>query len=667
MTRWIKLRAAAWTLLTTGAFVLAFGSGSCADPEPIAERERVGEVQLAGSTGVCDSNPPVSTQACIDAVQAAAGIVNDVFTDSNGLTADQLPVFGQLFNNWPGCTTANHAGCAGQSNPPYDCPGQYACLPNTPNTFANIANQVNALDRLWGHPCRLSDHTLIGNCPNWDSCVANGAVGSYLPWEGLVFDLGGPSNKVAIFAQNDHGPQPCESLEYTVYLTDNPFSLELIVDPAATGVDPDKWNRAVLSQVFTKGFVEIRAPDPAGRPECGDTSQYSVEEDSFAQVFALPCGITFRYAAVIAGNDGLDFAECAFDSSEAELDAVAGLTEAGAGVCPDADDDNYVDCACVGAPAICDCVDIDPAINPGAPEPCDSVDVNCDGNPGQCDSNLVCYQSVCVPTCADENASCPEGSECQQVAEGTICVPVDCSVSGCPDGSVCVDEQCVPACTDVVCPGAQICQDGRCIDPCQDITCPPGLVCQGAECIPPCACYDGDAGCVDLPGFVCDKGNTDVCVPAACEGVTCVGTQTCDPQTGLCVDFCNPNVQCPLGQKCVDPDGCVPTCEGVVCDEGWTCNPDSGDCEDNRCEGVTCFPPFVCVTGECVDGSGSTGVGGGNAGSGGSGGSGASTTRPPLEDDSGCSCRVGSKPTGDRAAFLVLALGAALLRRRRRT
>lgn len=654
-------------MLTAGAVAIAFGSGSCAEAEPTAEPERVGEVQLAGSTGVCDSAPPTTTQACIDAVQAAAGIVNDVFTDTNGLTADQLPVFGQLFNNWPGCPTVNFMSCAGQSNAPFSCPGQYTCLPGVTNTFAEASAHLNALDRLWWHPCRLTDHTLNGNCPNWASCVANGQPGNYFPWEGLVFDLGGPSNKVAIFAQNDHGPQPCESLEYTVYLTDNPFSTEAVIDPSTQGVDPDKWNRAVLSQVFTKGFVEVRAPDPAGQGgNCGDTSQYSVEEDSFAQVFALPCGITFRYASIIAGNDGLDFPECAFDSNEAELDAVAGLTESGAGVCPDEDDDNYVDCNCTGAPQVCDCDDTDPAINPGAPEPCDSGDVNCDGDPGSCDPGLVCYESVCVPTCQDENASCPEGSECQNTSEGTICVPVDCSVVGCPDGSVCVDDQCVPACTDVVCPGEQICQDGQCIDPCQDITCPPGLVCQGAECVPPCACYADDIGCADLAGTVCDKGGTDLCVDPDCQGVMCTGDQFCDPDTGTCIDFCHPDVQCPLGQKCVEPDGCVPNCQDVMCDPGFVCNDDTGECDDERCADVTCFPPLVCVEGECVDGSGSTGAGGnGTGGSGGTAGNG--NVAPVTEVESGCNCRVvKGNTTGDSRAWLLLALGAAWLRRRRR-
>lgn len=133
-----------------------------------------------------------------------------------------------------------------------------------------------------------------------------------------------------------------------------------MLQPTTTGADPMKWNRAVLKKVFTKGFVEIRPPDPAGHAACGDTSQYSVEEDSMVTVYGLPCGLNFRYAAVVAGNDGLDFPACAFDSQEAELDAVAGLTEDGAGVCPDQDHDGYVACNCAGAPAVCDCNDADP-------------------------------------------------------------------------------------------------------------------------------------------------------------------------------------------------------------------------------------------------------------------------------------------------------------------
>src|SRR5438132_319590 len=83
-------------------------------------------------------------------------------------------------------------------------------------------------------------------------------------------DAHGPSNKVVVFATNDHGPQPCESLEYTIYLTDHPESRDVVTQPLVTGVDPTKWNRAVLTTVFTQGWIQYRAPDPVGRAACGD-------------------------------------------------------------------------------------------------------------------------------------------------------------------------------------------------------------------------------------------------------------------------------------------------------------------------------------------------------------------------------------------------------------
>ena len=80
----------------------------------------------------------------------------------------------------------------------------------------------------------------------------------------MVFDLGGPSNKVVLFPINDHGPQPCESVEYTVYLTDNPLSRELIDSPTTTGADPKKWNRAKLSRLFLEGWKKVRRGTAAG-------------------------------------------------------------------------------------------------------------------------------------------------------------------------------------------------------------------------------------------------------------------------------------------------------------------------------------------------------------------------------------------------------------------
>src|SRR5688572_1533829 len=60
-------------------------------------------------TGVCDSTA-TSPSACINAIQASGGVVNDIFTDANGLTAQELPVYGVLFNAWPNCPGTSFAG-----------------------------------------------------------------------------------------------------------------------------------------------------------------------------------------------------------------------------------------------------------------------------------------------------------------------------------------------------------------------------------------------------------------------------------------------------------------------------------------------------------------------------------------------------------------------------
>ena len=622
--------------------------------------------RASASTGVCDSNPPVSTQACIDAIQAGGAVHNDIFHDANGLTAMQLPLFGKIFNAWPGCAGTSYAGCSGQSLAPFDCPGQYQCN-GAPNDFASASAYMDALDRLWWGPCRLADHNLVNGCPAFGACIADGAPDAYFPWEGLVFDLGGPSNKVAIFAENDHGPQPCESTEYTVFLSDNPFAKDLVIDPKSTGVNPQRWNRAVLSDIYTKGFVEVRPPDPAGHLACGDTDLYSVEEDSFVSVYSLPCGITFRYAAIVAGNDGLDFPECQFHSNEAELDAIAGLTESGSAVCPDADGDLYVDCQCPGAPPVCDCNDGDPAIHPGAPEACDSPDLNCDGAPGACAADLTCYQSLCLASCDGEQAFCPAGQDCTATPQGKLCVPLSCA-AGCPAGQVCSKGVCVPACDGVVCPGSQICQDGACIDPCANIQCPAGETCQKGKCVAPCGCYAQDVGCSGVAGSVCDPVKGE-CVPAACVGVTCQSGDVCDEVTGQCVAFCNEKVKCPKGQHCVAPAGCVGLCVGVTCQGAETCNPDNGKCEDHTCDDVVCFEPEVCKLGQCVN-EGTGGAGGGTGGSGGgtatTTGEGASSTGGSSGDPGSCGCRaVGRGETAGGFGALAALAALAFARRRR--
>lgn len=627
------------------------------------------------ATGLCDSNPPTSSNACINAIQSAGGVVNDIFKDKNGLTGPQLPLFAKFFNNWPGCDTTSWAGCAGESTPPYDCPSQYTCNPAVTNTVANATKYLEKLDHLWWHPCRLIDHTLVNGCPNraTTNCVPDGNTQGYFPWEGLVFDLGGPSNKVAIFAQNDHGPQPCESIEYTVFLTDNPMAKEAIDDPATTGTDPQKWNRAVLQQIFTHGWFTTRPPSP-GNPTyaaCGDTANYAVEDDSFVQVHGLPCGITFRYASIVAGYDGKEFGACEYHSQEGEVDAVAGLTEEGSGVCPDADKDGFVDCSCPGATKPCDCKDDDAKVYPGAPEPCDSAaDLDCDGKPGACPSGLYCHASICVPPCkVGEIGNCPIGSTCQGTDQGSICVPDDCTTGGCPPGSVCdaQTKKCKPACDGVVCPFGESCKDGKCVDLCAGVQCPPPKQCSLGECKAPCKCYAGDIGC--NAGEVCDKVGTGDCVPPACQGKTCAAGEHCDA-TGACVGKCS-GVICPQGQKCSSTTGCVPLCEGVLCGDGQTCNPKTGACEDAQCNPI-CIPPKVCVAGQCVVPEGGTGGSGGAVNDAGSDAAAASGGQTPKGgttdsgDDGGCGCRAPKTAPVWPAALLGLLGALGLLARRRR-
>jgi MYXO-CTERM domain-containing protein len=549
--------------------------------------------------------------ACSAQIQAAAGVVvNDIFHDANGRSAQQLPVYGTFINPWPGCPERVDFAGAGHDLAPYSCPGQYLGDSTTP-TVASAGQYLNTLDRTWWQPCRLANPSTVDvggtQCVADWTCIADGVGGNYLPWHGLVFDLGGPSNKAAVFASNDHGPQPCESLEYTVFLTDNPYARDVVLQPGTTGVDPQKWNRAVLSTIYTAGWTTTRLPDPANPTfaACGDTPSFSVETDSFVQVFSLPCGVTFRYASVVAGNDGLDFPGCAYDSNEAELDAVAGLTEGGVAVCPDGDRDHYVDCGCPGAPPVCDCNDTDPLIHPGAPEACDAAaDVNCDTLIGTaCGGGTLCHQGACRAPCTlGSDFLCNPGSTCTTTPQGQICLPDEC---GCVPGDVCLGGVCVNACHNVVCPGTQVCQDGNCLDPCAGIQCPQGTQCEAGQCVAPCSCYAGNTACT-TSGNQCDRGNTNQCVAPSCVGVACQLPQACNPSTGTCDALCNAQVMCPVGQSCRDALGCVPLCTGVTCQGVLSCDPLTGQCVDAACLNITCSPPLACVGGQCVNPQGSS-------------------------------------------------------------
>jgi len=123
------------------------------------------------------------------------------------------------------------------------------------------------------------------------------------PWNGTVFDLGGPANKAVVFPVVDHGPLPNEALEYTVYLTDTPNSTNLA-----------DWHLATLSEVYMQGWQ----------------SDATALADGFTTVWTLASpSDTFRYVSV--QGVGSQAFQPVFDTED-EIDAVAGLSAAGGSV-----------------------------------------------------------------------------------------------------------------------------------------------------------------------------------------------------------------------------------------------------------------------------------------------------------------------------------------------
>ncbi|MBV9878942.1 MAG: PEP-CTERM sorting domain-containing protein [Gemmatirosa sp.] len=127
--------------------------------------------------------------------------------------------------------------------------------------------------------------------------IFNGALGG-APSTGIVWDLGGQANQLAVFVFVDHGPVPQEVLENTAWLSNDPNALDA------------GWTQASLTHVYGAGW----SPDP-------DVA------DGFVAVYQLAGGATFRYASVTWGGPGSIQRD-----GDNEIDAVGGLTVNGGGV-----------------------------------------------------------------------------------------------------------------------------------------------------------------------------------------------------------------------------------------------------------------------------------------------------------------------------------------------
>lgn len=618
-------------------------------------------------------------EACLDAIAGRepgamtprdpARIIDDIFrtSDTPPRYAPEL-TFGRLLTDRsrPGCTIYSQIS---QGRPNTD-PRNYTAWVGGPDDDTSLLTLGSRLDWWAAAKVRMRGN---GDCQasgpeEMQPCADRAACGYESPWRSaLYYDLQAPANRVVIFPVTDHTNDTClEAFEYSVYLTDDPAAMALVRDGEAP--DPARWNRAVLQRAFLRGWTDNylstgAADDMAAHPlrevpasAASGAPSYNARgeaiADSIATVWALPCGITFRYVALVSGNYGNPDRRCEFNSFDSEIDAVAGLNEDNTAVCRDADGDGFRDARCGGN----DCDDADSMVNPAAIETCSSTrDLNCDGQRATCPSGTSCFNGICVPPCVED--ACAEGFTCLAERDGGVasrCVPQACANVTCTAGQVCGPRGCQDPCADAVCPAGTVCRGGSCVDPCAGLQCPGRQHCEAGRCVPDCSC---------LP---CPSGRSCSTRTSRCEAPGCADLR-CAPGSTLDCAGMSPR--------------CVTACEGVRCPLGARCDAATNRCVLDRCFGVACPSGTRCDDGRCVRPPTDAGVavsdagardGGVDAGAsimqdaGRDGGGGSFDGGSLLvEEATGCGCRARGGRDAKGAALACVALGYALARRRR--
>jgi MYXO-CTERM domain-containing protein len=275
-------------------------------------------------------------------------------------------------------------------------------------------------------------------------------------------------------------------------------------------------------------------------------------------------------------------------------------------------------CTANGMGTFCDA----PVVTPSA-EVCNNIDDNCDG---QVDNGtLPGVGEACgstLGTCATGKYVCENGQlKCNTVSmpKVEVCNGEDDDCDGVIDngtfpmvGMDCVCPDLDPAKVGVgVCRGGKYVCRGKAGVVCEGCIGPSAEICDGkdndcdgkadtdAKCPSNFGCREGACTLVCKPGeFPCPSGYkcvADYCVPQRCAQVTCQGDQHCDEMTGKCVDrcagiMCNAPAMCIQGQ-CVD-------CEQLGCDPGQICF--GGSCQVDKCANVKCGANQYCADGKCV-------------------------------------------------------------------
>ena len=212
-----------------------------------------------------------------------------------------------------------------------------------------------------------------------------------------------------------------------------------------------------------------------------------------------------------------------------------------------------------------------------------------------CAPNTRCVngECECIPPYVKDplTGECKLQDEClddEDCPTCKTCILGKCEPVVCPEGFQCINDECVPACTNVNCNnGADCgencgCLDGKCV-PCTILSCLDeascqaalGCKCTGDDCVPVDNCKqycDGNTPCLD-DNCTCYNNECVSCENFPCEPDECSDKYNCGCKDGKCEggEGCNDSFELKKNENC-EADGCELEATFTT-EKGCNCDP----------------------------------------------------------------------------------------------